>query len=106
MLAAGLLKDYITFEKSQTVVSASGARTTEWVSSYKCKAYIPRISSKSQVVNNEETYTGSITMTIRKVKDINRKWRFLYNSDYYSISDIQFNRSDRTYVIIGERINE
>lgn len=106
MIAAGLLKDYVTFEKSSTIQSASGARTTEWIMAYKCKAYVPRKSSKSEIVNYEDTYTGSVTITIRKVKDIDRKWRFLFNDDRYSISDIQFNRSDRTYVILGEKINE
>jgi len=106
MLAAGLLKEYVTFEQSSLVISASGARKTEWTTVYKCKAYIPRVSSKSETVNYEATYTGSIKITIRKVKDIDRKWRFLYNKDRYSISDIQFNKWDRTYVISGERINE
>lgn len=107
-MRAGLLREILVFEELQAVTSPSGAVSKEYVKIYTCKGHKKKLSLIRDVngINAMEEFTrNTLIFQVRYHPAINEKQRILYQSSYYSISLLDRQISDNTYLVTLTKMN-
>ncbi|WP_449039442.1 phage head closure protein [Parabacteroides goldsteinii] len=107
-MRAGLLREILVFEELQSVTSPSGAVKKEYAKVYTCKGYKKKLSPirDTNGINAMEEFTGNtLVFQMRYHPVINEKQRVLYQGYYYSISLLDRQISDNTYLVTLLKIN-
>lgn len=107
-MRAGLLREILVFEEIQSVTSPSGAVKKEYVKVYTCKAHKKKLSliRDADGMNAMEEFTGhTLVFQVRYHPVINEELRVLYQDRYYSISLLDPQISDNTYLITLTKMN-
>lgn len=107
-MRAGLLREILSFEELQTLKTASGAVQKKYVSIYTCKGYKRKMSSLRDAdgLNAMEEFSGNtIVFQVRFHPIINEKQRVVYQGRQYSISLLDRQIHDNTYLITLTKLN-
>ena len=105
-MQAGLLRDIVQFQESQTQRDKLGGISEEWKDVFTKRAEVRFASGSRKLVNGEIFNPLAITCKIRYCKDVHEKMRFLYEGRKYKISSINRDRVQQCTVIQAELINE
>lgn len=105
-MQAGLLKEWIIFEKETITRDEFGGQKKEWIQAVKTRARIQFKSGDQVLENREEIHTVTNTVTIRYRKEITRQMRIVWGGEKYRILSMDRNRSEQSLVIKCELINE
>lgn len=107
-MRAGLLREILFFEELQTITSPSGAVKKDYVRVYTCKGYKKKLSliRDADGMNAMEEFTdNTLIFQVRFHPLINEKQRVSYQGRYYSISLLDWQRSDNTYLVTLSKMN-
>lgn len=105
-MQAGLLREIVQFQETQTKRDALGGISDEWVTIFTKRAQIKFASGSRKLVNGEVFNPFAITCKIRYCKDVNEKMRFIYDDRNYRIISINRDRIQQCTIIQAELINE
>lgn len=107
-MRAGLLREILVFEELQTITSPSGATKKEYAAVYTCKGYKRKMSPVRDVsgLNAMEEFSGNMLIfQVRYHPIINEKQRVLYQGRHYSMTLLDRQIHDNTYLITLTKLN-
>lgn len=105
-MQAGLLRDIVRFQESETQRDAMGGLSDEWIDVFSKRAEVKFASGSRTLVNGEIFNPLAITCKLRYCKDIHEKMIFIYEDRKYKIISINRDRLQQCTVIQAELINE
>ena len=105
-MQAGLLRDIVRFQESETQRDAMGGLSENWVDAFIKRAEVRFVSGSRTLVNGEIFNPLAITCKIRYCRDVHEKMRFIYEDRKYKIISINRDRLQQCTVIQAEWINE
>ncbi|BEG98109.1 phage head completion protein [Bacteroides sedimenti] len=108
-MRAASLREFIEFLELRTTQGVSGEYKKEYVSVYKCRAYLRKSapSYDKDGVDAMELFKGvSRTFQIRRSDKVNEKQVLVYAGDRYEILMIQPNADDNSLLIQVRKINK
>ena len=105
-MQAGLLKEWIIFEKGTITRDECGGQKTNWTQVLKTRARIQFKNGDQVLENREEIHAVTNTVTIRYRKEITRQMRIVWGGEKYRILSMDRNRFEQSLVIKCELINE
>lgn len=105
-MQAGLLRDIITFLRSESKRDDFGGTSETWAPAFDKRAYVRFKTGARKEVNSEVINTSVITITIRYCKAVNEKMRIVYEGMKYRIVSINRDRRQQSTEIEAEAINE
>lgn len=107
-MRAGLLREILVFEELKAVTSPSGAVSKCYVKVYTCKGYKKKLSfirDADGMNAREEFIENTLVFQVRYHPVINEKQRVLYQGQYYSITLLDWQRFDNTYLVTLSKMN-
>lgn len=108
-MRAGLLREILVFKDPLPVTSPSGAVKKVYKKVYSCKAYRKKLSSVRDAdgLNAMEEFIGNtLVFQLRYHPVINENQRVLYQGNDYSITLLDRQIHDNTYLITLTKINK
>lgn len=88
MIAAGTLRNRITLQKRQTIVSGYGERTASWVDACTCWADFHPLSVREFLSQSGTQSQVSARVTIRYRDDVDATMRIAYRGKVYNIAGV------------------
>lgn len=105
-MQAGLLRDLVRFQESETQRDHMGGLSENWVDVFSKRAEVKFASGSRALVNGEVFNPLAITCKIRYCKEIHEKMIFIYEGRKYKIISINRDRLQQCTIIQAELINE
>lgn len=108
-MRAGLLREIVIFKEPRTDQTSTGALRKEYVPVLKCRAYKKRFSNvtdKDKIDAKEEFYGHFGVLQVRYSPKINDRQIVEFQGVDYKIILLDRNRTDNTYYVNVNKLNE
>jgi len=104
-MRAGLLREFLTFEKETRVISESGAVKETWIKFCTVRAWKKKLLTNEEMNAKESFLSASLTFQIRYNPQITDELRILYNGLRYKITGVDKQIQDNTIILNCTKIN-
>lgn len=105
-MQAGLLRDIVRFQETQTQRDEMGGISDNWIDAFSKRAEVKFASGSRKLVNGEVFNPLAITCKIRYCKDVHEKMRLIHEGRNYKIISINRDRLIQCTIIQAELNNE